>query len=354
MPHDDMPYDDTPVADAPVAGRPRGGLPRIRLLIGPGTLPSQGRDRMDLTHYSEKLSGKPRLDGHAMLAAIPEIAGIAQVEVDGENPHEMNRPEDLRALGAYIDALMKRPDVDGATWVQGTNSLEETAFFLNLVVRSEKPLTVVGAQRPFTSISTDAHLNLVNAIRVAASPAARGMGVLAVTNSEINAARDVTKTSTYQVQTFRSRDLGVLGYVDPDRVVFYRAPLRRHTAHSDFDIAGTAQMPPVEILYVHAGANPALARAAVQLGARGLVVAGSGAGSLGHLRDELVALSAAGTVVVRSARVGEGRVLADGNAHEPGIIAADNLNPQKAALLLSLALTRTTEPAALQAIFDTY
>ena len=330
------------------------GLPRIRLVIGPGTLPSQGRDRMDMTNYSAKLSGRPRLTGEEMLAALPEVATVARVEVDPDNPHEMNRPEDLRRLGLHINELIARDDVDGVTWVQGTNSLEETAFFLNLVVRSDKPLTVVGAQRPFTAISTDAHLNLINALRVAACPAARGMGVLAVTNSEINAARDVTKTSTYQVQTFRSRDLGVLGYVDADRVVFYRAPTRRHTAHSEFDLTAVTEMPAVEIIYVHAGANPALARAAVGVGAKGLVFAGSGAGSLGHLRDEIVALAAEGVLVVRSARVGEGRVLAAGNAHEPGFIAADNLNPQKAALLLSLAMTRTTEPDAIQAMFDAY
>ena len=329
-------------------------LPRIRLMMGPGTLPSQGRDRMDFTHYSEKLSGKPRMTGQQMLAAVPEIAGIARVEVDEGNPHEMNRPENLLKLGRHVNEVMARDDVDGATWIQGTNSLEETAFFLNLVVHSDKPLTVVGAQRPFTAMSTDAHLNLVNAIRVAASPEARGMGVLAVTNSEINAARDVTKTSTYQVQTFRSRDLGVLGYVDPDRVVFYRAPVRRHTGGSEFDLAGVAEMPAVEIIYVHAGANPGLPRAAVQLGARGLVIAGSGAGSMGHLRDEIVALVAEGVAVVRSARVGEGRVLAGGNGHEPGIVAADNLNAQKAALLLSLALTRTNDPAEIQRMFDTY
>ncbi|MDJ0390462.1 asparaginase [Roseomonas sp. E05] len=329
-------------------------LPRIHMLIGPATLTSQGRDRMDLTHYSEKLSGKPRLTGQEMLAALPEVRELAEVVVDNQNPHEMNRLEDLRRLGLYVDALMRRPDVDGVTWVQGTNSLEETAFFLNLVVRSDKPLTAVGAQRPFTAISTDAHLNLINAIRVAASPQARGKGVLAVTNSEINAARDVTKSFTYQVQTFRSRDLGVLGYVDADRIVFYRAPLRRHTLHSEFDLTQVEQMPPVEILYVHAGANAGMARAAVQLGAKGLVVAGSGAGSPGPFRDELVALSAEGIRIVRSARVGEGRVLGTGNGHEEGFIAADNLIPQKAALLLSLALTRSSDPQEIQRIFDEY
>ncbi len=204
--------------------------PRIRLMMGPGTLPSQGRDRMDFTHYSEKLSGKPRLTGDEMLAALPEIASFARVEVDPANPHDNTTPEKLRALALCMGEVIARPDVDGITWVQGTNTLEEIAFFLNLTVHTEKPLIIVGAQRPFTTISTDAHLNLVNAIKVAASPEARGKGVLVVTNSEINAARDVTKTFTFQVQTFRSRDLGVLGYVDSDRIVFYRAPLRRHRA----------------------------------------------------------------------------------------------------------------------------
>ena len=333
---------------------PQQGLPRIKLIIGSGTLPSQGKDRMDLTRYSERLSGKPRLTGEQMLAAMPEIAEIADVTVDAANPHEFDTPEGLRKLGLHVSKEIARPDVDGVTWVQGTNSLEETAFFLNLTVRSDKPLTCVGAQRPFTGISTDAHLNLYNAIRVATSPEARGKGVLAVTNSEINAARDVTKTFTYQVQTFRSRDLGVLGYVDADRVAFYRAPLRRHTAQSEFDVSSIDQMPYVEVLHVHAGANPALARAAVDLGAKGLVINGSGAGSIGHFKDELIALIKEGVTVVRSARVGEGRVLAGGNGHEEGMIAADNLNAQKAALLLSLALTKTKDPAEIQRIFDEY
>jgi len=178
--------------------------------------------------------------------------------------------------------------------------------------------------------------------------------VLVVTNDEINAARDVTKTHTYRTHTFRSRDLGVLGYADPDRIVFYRAPVRRHTADSEFDVAAAAELPPVEVLYVHTGARPGLARAAVELGAAGLVIAGTGAGSLGTLREELAGIARDGVVVVRSARVGEGRVIRDDNWQEPGMVAADNLNPQKAALLLALALTRTHDPDAIQRIFDEY
>jgi L-asparaginase len=180
------------------------------------------------------------------------------------------------------------------------------------------------------------------------------MGVVVVTNSEIIAARDVTKTSTYQVQTFRGRDLGLLGYADPDRVVFYHAARRRHTTQSAFDIQAIESLPMIEVVYPHTGTNPDLARAAVDLGATGLVIAGVGAGALGAFTEPVKALVARGVVVVRSARVGEGRVLACGNNHEEGTIAADNLNPQKAAVLLALALTQTRDTVALQRIFDEY
>jgi L-asparaginase len=146
----------------------------------------------------------------------------------------------------------------------------------------------------------------------------------------------------------------VLGYADADRIVFYRSPVRRHTADSEFDLAAVEELPPVEVLYVHAGSRPGLARAAVELGAAGLVIAGTGAGSLGTLREELAGIARDGVVVARSARVGEGRVIRDDNWQEPGMVAADNLNPQKAAVLLALALTRTRDPDAIQRIFDEY
>ena len=327
---------------------------RILLSLGPGTLPSQGRDRMDFTGYNVRLSGKPSLSGREMVAALPEIDTIAEIVFDDEAPHPQGTHEDIRKLARFLDSAARRDDIDGIVWVQGTNTLEETAFFLNLTVRSRKPLVVVGAQRPFTALSTDAHLNLVNAVRVAACDEATGMGVLVVTNSEIIAARDVTKTSTFQVQTFRGRDLGVLGYADPDRVVIYHSARRRHTINSEFDIQTIDRLPMVEVIYPHTGSNPDLARAAVDLGATGLVIAGIGAGALGVFTDITKALVANGVVIVRSARVGEGRVVACGNNHEEGTIAADNLNPQKAAILLSLALTRTRDTAELQRIFDEY
>ena len=327
---------------------------RVLLSLGPGTLPSQGIDRLDFTSYNIRLSGKPRLTGREMVEALPEINSFADIVFDDASPHEQATHEDIRKLARYLDTQARRDDIDGIVWVQGTNTLEETAYFLNLTVRTSKPVVVVGAQRPFTAMSTDAHLNLVNAVRVAACEDAVGKGVVVVTNSEIIAARDVTKTATYQVQTFRGRDLGVLGYADPDRVVFYHAAMHRHTTHSAFDIQSIDRLPAVEVLYPHTGANPALARAAVNLGATGLVIAGVGAGALGVFTEPVKELVKEGVVVVRSARVGEGRVLAIGNNHEEGTIAADNLNPQKAAVLLALALTRTRDTAELQRIFDEY
>jgi len=196
---------------------------------------------------------------------------------------------------------------------------------------------------------------LLNAIRVAADPVSRGKGTLVVLNDEINAARDVSKTNTYRLETFQSRELGILGYADPDRIVFYRAPTRRHTTQSQFDLAQIATFPKVSILYGHAGDDGDLAKAAVAAGAKGLVIAGTGAGHTQNARKVLKELyDTTGVVVVRSARVGAGRVIRDDNWQEPGFVAADNLNPQKARILLQLALTRTMKPDEIQRLFDEY
>lgn len=328
-------------------------LPRIRLLIGPGTLPSRGKDRMDFLNY--RRSGHPRMTGEEMLEAIPEIAGIAQVEVDRGNPWDVATLDDMGKLAQRVNELAQRPEVDGIVFVQGTNVLEETAYFLTLTVHTAKPIVVTGAQRPFTALSSDAPLNLLNAFRAAAEPGSCGKGVVVVTNGEINSARDVTKTNTYHVQTFQSRDLGLMGYADADKIVYYRAPTRRHTADSEFSLDGIERLPKVEILYVYAGTLAGMAEAACKLGAKGLVLAGIGAGAPGHLTSECAEIAAAGrAVVARSARVGDGRVVRDSAYHEPGMIAADNLSPQKAALLLTLALTRTSDPDEIQRMFDEY
>ena len=328
-------------------------LPRIRLLIGPGTLPSQGQGRLDFVRY--RRSGRPRMTGQDLLAALPEIAALARVEVDEGNPYEVATLDDVLKLAVRVNELLRLPEVDGVVFVQGTNTLEETAYFLTLTVHSAKPIVVTGAQRPFTALSTDAPINLLDAFRVATQAQTHGKGVVVVTNGEINSARDVTKTNTYHVHTFRSRDVGLLGYADADRVVFYRAPTRRHTIDSEFEARHVQRLPRVDILYIAASTQPGLADAAIQLGAKGLVVASVGAGAPGSLLKELTAIAAEGrAVVVRSSRVGEGRILRHDNWEEPGMVAADNLSPQKAAVLLSLALTRTAAPEEIQRLFEEY
>jgi L-asparaginase len=214
---------------------------------------------------------------------------------------------------------------------------------------------VTGAQRPYNGLSTDGPINLLDAIRVACAPETRGKGAVVVTNGEINAARDVTKTNTYHLQTFRSRDLGVIGYADPDRIEYYRTPHRRHTTGSEFDVAAVASLPYVDVLYVHTGTRPGLADVLVERGAQGLVIAGTGAGAPGSLEPELREIvQGRRAVVVQSSRVGEGRVVAHNNWSAEGMVVADTLSPQKAALLLALALTRTSEPEEIQRMFDEY
>ncbi len=237
----------------------------------------------------------------------------------------------------------------------GTASLEETAFFLNLTLRVPVPVVLVGSQRPASALSTDAGMNLLNAIRVAASPEARGKGVLVVLNDEIHAAREVTKTSTFRLQTFRTPDFGVLGHADADRVAFYRAPLRRHAPDTEFDVRALDALPRVDIAYSYVGGDDAAVRAFLAAGARGIVSAGFAPGSPGTA--EAAALREAvrnGVTVVQSTRAGSGRTFRGTRATESGFLVADNLNPQKARLLLALALTRTNDPGEITRIFETY
>jgi L-asparaginase type II len=329
------------------------GLPHVHLMIGPGTLPSVGKDRMDLLRY--RLSGIPRLTGEQMLEALPEIASIARVEVDKSNPYAQASHDDLHKLALRASEVLRSPDVDGLVYVQGTNTLEETAYFLGLTVPSEKPIVVTGAQRPFNGLSSDAQINLLDAMRLACAPQSRGKGPLVAFNGEINAGRDVTKTNTYHLQTFRTRDLGLLGYIDPDRIEFYRSPHRRHTVNSEFNITGIQSLPYVEIAYIHTGTRAGLAKALLGLGAKGIVLASVGAGAAGPLDKELEEIvKSRSAVVVQSSRVGEGRIVRNNNWYEPGMVAADNLSPQKAAILLALALTKTSDPSEIQRMYDEY
>ena len=255
-----------------------------------------------------------------------------------------------------IHALVaERPGLDGIVITHGTATLEETAYFLNLALKVEIPVVLVGAQRPATAVSADGPLNLVNAVRTAGSAHARGMGVMIVLNDEIQAAREGTKTSTLRLQTFRSPDFGALGHADADGVAFYRAPLRRHAPDSEFDVSGLDALPRVDVIYAYAGADGAAVQACVGAGAQGIVAAGFAPGLVPPAQlDALNEAARAGVAVAHCSRVGSGRVPALGASHARGSVTADNLTPQKARILLMLGLTRTRNRTELQRMFDTY
>jgi L-asparaginase len=241
---------------------------------------------------------------------------------------------------------------DGIVIGHGTASLEETAYFLSLTWKRETPIVVVGAQRPSSGLSSDAGMNLANACRVAGDPGARGLGALVVMNDEIHAAREVTKTSTARLQTFRAPDLGCLGHADADAIAWYRRPLRAVGRQTPFEVAGLARLPRVDILACYAGADGAAVEAFLAAGAEGLVSAGFAPGFVTPALEEALARAVArGVPVAASSRAGSGRVFHTSRMKAAGFLHADNLTPQKARVLLMLGLTVTREAEALQELF---
>ena len=295
----------------------------------------------------------------SLIAAAPGIESLARLEaahVASIGSQDMGEAV-WRALARRAQSALDDPAVTGVVVTHGTDTMEETAYFLNLVVRSPKPVVLVGAMRPATAMSADGPMNLYNAVATAAHPDAAGRGVLVVANDEIHFAREVAKTNTTQVGTFKSTHRGLAGLVSSARIHFYGAPVRRHTMASAFAIPGRGALPCVDILYAHAGMGRELIDAAVGAGARGLVIAGVGNGNLGsHARAAAAAAAGAGVAVVRSSRTGGGIVERNVEMDDDrlGFIAADELNPQKARVLLMLGLTRTRDPLRLQEMFYTY
>jgi L-asparaginase len=248
------------------------------------------------------------------------------------------------------------PDAAGVAITHGTATMEETAYFLNLTVKSHKPVVVTGAMRPPTGLATDADINLIDCVRVAAAPQSAGRGVLTVLNNEIQAARDVIKTNSYRLETFRSNELGLLGYADSDEeTVFYRNPTRAHTLDSEFNVENVSQLPRVDIAYSYAGADGLLVGALADAGVDGIVSGGLGSGgSPSGFSDALKEAQARGIPVVISTQTGNGRVVRTKRTNEDGFIVADNLQPKKARVLLMLALTKTKDPDEIQRMMLTY
>jgi L-asparaginase len=295
----------------------------------------------------------------SLIAAAPGIESLARLEashVASIGSQDMGEAV-WRTLARRSLEALDDPGVAGVVITHGTDTMEETAYFLNLVVRSPKPVVLVGAMRPATAMSADGPMNLYNAVATAAHPDARGRGVLVVANDEIHFAREVAKTNTTQVGTFKSTHRGLAGLVSSGRLHFYGAPVRRHTLGSHFHVPNGKALPRVDIVYAHAGMGRELIDAAVRAGAGGIVIAGVGNGNLGAAAlSAAAAASRAGLAVVRSSRTGGGIVERNVEMDDDklGFIAADELNPQKARILLMLGLTKTRDPAILQELFYVY
>jgi L-asparaginase len=330
-------------------------LPRIAVIGTGGTISSIGASSLDVLDYpdfGQKLTCEALLDRfpETRLVADPVPVTFRQVGSTEIGPKEWI---ELRALIHQI--AEDDPAIAGFVIPHGTATLEETGFFLNLTLAVARPVVLVGAQRPASALGTDAGMNLIDALRVAGSPEARGKGVLAVLNDEIHAARDVVKTSTYRLQTFRSLDFGALGHVDGDGVHFFRAPVRPHMPDTPFAALDLGVLARVEIVYSYAGADGALVDAAVAAGARGLVSAGFAPGSTTpEQRAAFEAAAKSGVVVVQCSRAFSGRVAPRRRLRESSIVAGEDLSPQKARILLMLALSTTSDIAAIQEAFSTY
>jgi L-asparaginase len=302
-------------------------------------------------------SGAVTID--AMIAAVPGIKDMANIkgeQISNVGSQDMSFDIMLK-LAKRINELMKQNDVDGFVVTHGTDTMEETAFFLNLVVKGDKPVVMVGSMRPSTAVSADGPLNLYNAVGVAVDPNARGRGVLVVMNDWIHGAHSLTKTSTTAVQTFMSPLRGVVGVATYGKNDFYNNPEWKHTSGSEFDVSDVTKLPRVDIVFACADMPADLIDASVANGAKGIVIAGVGNGNMNKAALDAAANAAKkGVIVVRSSRVATGAVgrNVEVNDDELGFIASDELNPQKARLLLTLALLKQRSKADIQNLFTTY
>lgn len=302
-------------------------------------------------------SGAVTID--AMLAAVPGIKDMANIK--GEQISNVGSQDIsfdiMLKLAKRINELLPNNDVDGIVVTHGTDTMEETAFFLNLVVKSDKPVVMVGSMRPSTAVSADGPLNLYNAVGVAIDPKARGRGVMVMMNDWIHGAHSLTKTSTTAIQTFMSPLRGLVGISSYGKNDFYNTPYWKHTTGSEFNIANVAKLPRVDIVFACADMSPDLIDASVANGAKGIVIAGVGNGNMNKASLDAAARAAKkGVIVVRSSRVATGTVgrNVEVNDDELGFVASDELNPQKARILLSLALLKSRATAEIQNLFFSY
>jgi L-asparaginase len=318
-------------------------LPRVRLVATGGTISNRAGGRLTA---DDLLKSVPGLDRYAQ-AEAEQFSNTASSDLSLDQWLQLSRR--LNELFRQDAALA------GIVVTSGTDTLEELAYFLHLTVIDARPVVVVGSMRNPSTLGYEGAANLLEGFRVAADPASRNKGALVVLNDEINSAREVTKTDALRLQTFQSRGYGVLGVVDVDRVVYYRDVVKRRAATSEFDLAGVSALPRVDIALVYQGASGDVIKAMVDAGAKGIVIASAGAGATAPGQDEGMRYAASkGVFVATATRTGSGRIAAGRGAGGGMMLAAEDLTPLKARILLMLALTRTADGKAIQRMFGEY
>jgi L-asparaginase len=328
-------------------------LPNVVVLATGGTIAGAAASDVQAAYTSGQVGVEQ------LLAAVPQAKKLAKMsgeQISNIGSQDMNDEVWLK-LAKRINELAAKSDVDGVVITHGTDTIEETAYFLNLVVKSKKPVVLTAAMRPSTALSADGPLNFFNAVAVAANPDAAGRGVLVVVNDWIHGASSLTKASTTAVQTFLSPLRGLIGTVAYGEAEFYRGPVGRCTTDSEFSLDGVSSLPRVDIIMAHENMDGKLIEAAVAAGAKGIVIAGVGNGNMTQpALDALAAQAKKGVICVRSSRVATGLVgrNVEVNDDKLGLVASNGLNPQKSRVLLRLALLKQRDLADIQRLFREY
>jgi L-asparaginase len=343
-----------PPAAPQAAAAPAASLPHVVILATGGTIAGVQPKEGEPGYKAGSLS----ID--ALIKGAPGIEKLARL--DGEQIASIGSQDMNDAVWGKLvrraNEVLARPDVDGVVVTHGTDTMEETAFFLNLLLKSDKPVVLVGSMRPATSPSADGPLNLYNAVAVASDPASRGRGVLVVANDEVHTGRDVHKTHTTAVQTFVSTPRGTIAHVFYGKVRYLYMPSNRHTTTSEFSVPETpVVVPRVDVVYAHEGVDGTFVKAAIAAGAKGIVLAGVGDGNgTTDLMNALADAAKSGIVVVRSSHVGSGFVRRNLEVDDDklGFVAAMDMNPAKARVMLRVALTLTSDPRKIQRYFEEY
>ncbi len=325
----------------------------IAIVATGGTIVGAGESAVGSKYAAAKI------DINQVIKTIPNLDAIA--EVQAEQLMQVASQDigncDLLKIAKKVNDLLAKRSVHGVVVTHGTDSIEETAYFLNLVVKSKKPVVLVGSMRPSTSLSSDGSLNLFNAVALASSEAAYNKGVLVMMQDKIFAARDVTKASTINVAAFDATNSGAIGYVNYGKVEIYYSSLRAHTSQTEFNVKKLNSLPKSDIIYSHDNFDSGVVDYLVASGSKAIIVAGVGDGNVNKSTLEaLTKASRSGVIVVRSSRAGSGAVIANSeiNDDELGFVVADNLSPQKARILASLALTKTSDIKKIQKMFERY